>query len=69
MDEIVEKFSNCKHQQAVSECKKLRILIIRVVGSNITVILKTEYDNVQTKYGEIINASEISNRDDAIAYV
>ena len=46
MDEIVEKISNCKHKQAVSECKKLRILIIRVVGSNITVILKTEYDNV-----------------------
>ena len=68
MDENVEKIVNRKHEQSVSECKKLRTLIIRVVGSNITVIFKTEYDNVRTKYGEIINASEISNGDDAIAY-
>ena len=37
-----------------------------MVGRNITILLKIEYDHVRTEYGEIINASEISNGDDAI---
>ena len=55
-----------KYEQSVSECNKLRTFIKIVVGRNITVLLKTEYDHVWTEYGEIINASEISNGDDSI---
>ena len=39
------------------------------MGGDITVLLKQEYDHVQTELGEIINASGISNCDDAIADV
>ena len=34
---------------------------------NITNFLKKEYDHAQTEYEEMINSSEISNEDDAIA--
>ena len=34
---------------------------------NITNFLKKEYDHAQTEYEEMINSSEISNGDDAIA--
>ena len=37
-----------------------------MVGRSITVLLKIEYDHARTEYGEVINASEISNSDDAI---
>ena len=47
----------------------MRTLIKIVVGSNITVLYLKKYDHVRNEYGEIINASEISNGDDAIADV
>ena len=37
-----------------------------MVGRNITILSKIEYNHVRIEYGEIINASEISNCDDAI---
>ena len=38
-----------------------------VVGRNIIVLSEQEYYHVQVEYRKIINASEISNGDDAIA--
>ena len=40
-----------------------------MVERNITVLSKQEYDYVRIKYEEIINASVITNSDDAIDYV
>ena len=37
-----------------------------MVGRNITVLSKIEFDHVRIEYGEIINAYEISNGYDAI---
>ena len=68
MDKNVEKIEKREYEQAVSECKKLFTFIQRMVGRNITVFKKI-YDHVRTEYGEIINASKISNGDDAIADV
>ena len=36
-------------------------MVKRVVDRNITVLSKTELDNVRFKYGEIVSSSEISN--------
>ena len=44
-------------------------LIKTFVCRNITVLSENEYNHIQTEYGEIINASEISNGNDAIADV
>ena len=60
---IIDKRKNVRY---VSECDKLHTFIKCVVGRNITVLSRTEYDHVQIEYGKIINASEISNGDDAI---
>ena len=51
------------------KCKKLCTLIKTVAGRNIKSPLKIEYYHVRTEYGEIINATETSNGDDAIADV
>ena len=40
-----------------------------MVGRKITVLSKLKYYHVPTEYGEIINASKISNYDGAIADV
>ena len=50
----------------VSECKKLSSSIENVVRINITILSKQEYYDVQIEYEEIINASVITKRDDAI---
>ena len=60
---IVEKQ---KYEKAVSESKKLRTFIKSVVGRNINLLSKIEYDHVQIEYGENINANEISNGDDKV---
>ena len=39
-------------------------MIKRVVGRNITVLSKIEFDNVRFEYGEILNSSEILNGDE-----
>ena len=39
-------------------------MIKRVVGRNITVLSKTELDNVRLKYGKIVNSSETLNGDE-----
>ena len=44
----------------------MRTFIKSVVGINITVLSKIEYDHVRIEYGDIINAYKISNGDDAI---
>ena len=49
--EIVEKQ---KYEKSVSESKKLRNSIKRVVDRNITVISKSEYNDVLIKYGELL---------------
>ena len=56
MEKYIEKR---KYEKSVSECKKWRSLIKKVVGRNITVISNV-LDSVRSDYGEIINASEIS---------
>ena len=49
-----------KYEKSVSECTKWRSLIKTVVGRNITVLSKKWLDTVQSEYGDIVNASEIS---------
>ena len=49
--------------------KNLSVFVRNVVGRNITVLSEKWYDHVRTEYEEIINASEISNGDDAISDV
>ena len=66
---IVEIVNKRKCEQAVSKCKKLQTFIKAVVERNITVLSKQEYYHVQAECGEIVNASYISNGDDAIADV
>ena len=68
-NEIVDVFDILKYEQAVSEYKKFRTLIKTMVVRNITFLSEKEYDHVWTEYGEIINASDISNGDDVIADV
>ena len=62
-NEFVEKR---KYENTVSECNNLRTFIKSVVGENITILKKKEYDHVRIEYGEIINTYQISNSDDAI---
>ena len=50
-------------------CKRYRIFIKTLVGRKISVLSEKEYYHVHNEYGEIINASEISKGDDAIADV
>ena len=68
-DEIVEIVDKRKYEQDVSEYNKLQTFFKTVVVRNIKVLSKQEYDHVQSEYVKIINASEISNGDDAIADV
>ena len=68
-DKPIQKYmEKRKYEQAVSECKKWSILIKTVVGRNIN-FLSRKLDHIHTDYGEIINASEISNGKYEIDYV
>ena len=42
---------------------------IKVLLVKITVLLKIEYDQIRIEYGEVLNACEISNGDDATSDV
>ena len=67
MDEKVNIVDKQKYEQAVSEYNILCTFIKTLVGRNITVLEEKEYNHVRTEYGEINNASDISNGDGAIA--
>ena len=66
-NKIVDIVDKQNYEEYVSKSKKLQTFIKTVVGRNITVISEQEYDYVPTEYKKNINASEISNGDDAIA--
>ena len=66
MDEKVDIVDKQKYEQAVSEYNIFCTFIKTLVGRNITVLEEKEYNHVRTEYGEIINASDISNGDGAI---
>ena len=64
-DEQIEKNkADGEYEKTVLECNTWSSFIKSLVGRNITVPSKSELDNVQFEYGEIVNYSEISNGDE-----
>ena len=53
-----------KCEKTVLKCYKWLSLVKIIVGRNIKFLSKRELDNVRLEYGEIVNSSEISNRDE-----
>ena len=63
-DEMVDTVDKQRYKQTFSGCKKLRTFIKPVVRRKIKLRLEQGYYNVVAEYGNIMNASEISNSDD-----